>query len=407
MIFKDNLLSMHSKLGKSQPNVKPNNTCIISAGELSGDQHAALLVKSLKLICPDTNFIGYGGPNLESEGVKLVGDYRQSGGVMGFGDVFKKFNIIYKAYNEVKSAICNQNPSLVILVDYADFNLRLAKMAYLRKIPVLYFIPPKVWAWRKNRISDLQKYCSVIASILPFEADYLTNHGVTQARYVGHPFNNEQIFKQDKALCKKELCAQLKLDSNKPILSVLIGSRKSEVTRHLAPVSDAIKLLLNHLPELQVVFVKAKSIQDISLPDQIRSNVIITDHDSRSVMMGSDVGIIKSGTSTLEAAFAELPFVCIYQAPKISEVLLRIFSSIESISLPNLILPNTVKELVQDECNAQNICDEVLNLLSESNRQQVIGAFKKVKSNLQFSGDSYQNVAQMASEFLNNRSKSQ
>ena len=387
--------------------MKPNNTCIISAGELSGDQHAGLLVQSLKRICPNSNFIGYGGANMQSEGVHLIGDYRHSGGVMGFGDVFKKFHTIYRALNSVKSEIASKNPALVILVDYADFNLRLAKMAYLHKIPVLYFIPPKVWAWRKSRIHDLKKYCSSIASIFPFEANYLLENGVTQAKYVGHPFNNEKIFQQDKNSAKKDLCNKLNLNPNKPILSILVGSRKSEVNRHLSAVTGAVNLLLKQMPGLQIIFVKAKSISDICLPDEISSNVLVTDHDSRSVMMGSDVGIVKSGTSTLEAAYAELPFVCIYQAPKISEVLLRIFSSIESISLPNLIQPNTVRELVQEDCNAQSICEEVLSLFTKERKELVVESFKKVKLNLQYSGDSYDNVANMASVFLDNRSNSQ
>jgi lipid-A-disaccharide synthase len=379
----------------------PNCNVIVSAGELSSDMHLAGVIKELRKNYPNINIEGFGGDYLSNQGVNLIAHINEAGGIMGFSDVLRKLSLIKKILDKVKSHLIPNHTKLLIVCDYADFNLKLCKDAHRKNIPVLYFIPPKVWVWRKSRINLLKKYCNKIASIFNFEFEYLKNHNLSNVEFVGHPFLEEQIFSEDKVKIKEQVCLELNLDKNNPLLLVLIGSRKSEVKYHLEVVVESIRIVKQNTPNLQVIFAKAKSIPSIDLPNDILNFSRVSEYDSRKLMMASDAGIIKSGTSTLEATFAKLPFICIYKAPKLTELFLRIVTNIKDISLPNLILPNSVKELVQDNCNPNNIAESIRELLSENNGKLSIDKLSKVVDKLGLKTSCYKNVAVIASDLLN------
>ncbi|MCB0338829.1 MAG: hypothetical protein KDD53_04455, partial [Bdellovibrionales bacterium] len=225
----------------------------ISVGEHSGDLHAGSLVDALRALNPEVDIRAMGGSALRSRGVELIVDSEKSASVMGFTEVVGRLGKISAALNLVKLELKKWRPDVLVIIDFADFNLRLAKFARSIGIPVLYFIPPKVWAWRKGRIRTMQKYVDQVAVIFPFEKDYFEKAGLKRVVYVGHPFLEDFRQAQGEALSRSEFLGSIGLDPDKPLVAVLPGSRRFEVERHLPLVLDALDLIYERHPEIQAV----------------------------------------------------------------------------------------------------------------------------------------------------------
>lgn len=386
-------------------------TILCSAGELSGDQHLGKVIEAMEILTTKINFVGMGGGEFQKYGGNIIVDYRESGAVMGFWAVFLKLPKIIAAYNKMKKQIDSGKIQALLVVDFPDFNLRLAKYAKQKNVPVVYFIPPKVWAWRASRLLQLSKYVDRICSIFAFEEQFFKKNNVHQIEYVGHPSTYDFAFDRSNPQrllnLKTHICNELLLNSSKPILLVLPGSRKNEIQRHMPIIIDALYLLKNRIPDLQVIIAKASSIDSLTPPIDAANWIRVSNLPSKDLMMICDAGIIKSGTSTLEATFARLPFICMYVAPKITEVLLKLFAEIKSISLPNIIRPNTVDELVQDQCTAERLADEVESLLINTQiRQKVVSGLEEVVKICASANDNqykspYERVASIVLEYAN------
>ena len=365
---------------------------LISAGELSGDMHGAKVVTAMQATLQaqgalPANIYGIGGDQMAAAGVTLKHNFRSFGGVMGFEEVFKKLRQILSVKKEMVELLDSQRPDALLVIDFPDFNLRLAKAAFKRDIPVIYFIPPKVWAWRSSRIKQLKKYCKKLICILPFELPFYQRHAVNTATFVGHPFCDDRTFSDNDSNKKAKLFQDLGLNVANQTVVCLIGSRKSEVEKHLPIVTDTLRDLKKRFPQLQAIFCLAPTISGIALPEDFSAWAKITAQSAREVMQMGDVGIIKSGTSTLEAAFARLPSVCIYKGPPFAMLMVKLFVKVSSMGLPNLIVPGAMPELFQEKCTPEAIVGEVIKLLTPNSRESAKNILASVVQQCQFHGE--------------------
>jgi lipid-A-disaccharide synthase len=348
---------------------------LISCGEVSGDQRGSEVVESLKTICPSIQIRGMGGAQLAASGVEILVDARKGGGVMGFVEVASKIHTLYRSYSTMVNEIRSWRPDAVLLVDFPDFNLRLAKVARSCNIPVYYYIPPKVWAWRAGRVEVIKRTVSAVGCIFPFEPQYYVDHDFRDVEYVGHPFL--QSFRGP-SNTKAEMCKLLGVKEQDPIALVMPGSRSAEVTRHVPSLVQALTELRRSIPTLQSVWVSPSPEKMVVLEHSVRQELarfgssadgqFFTNGDARDLMYYSDFGLLKSGTCNLEAAFAGLPFVSFYKASPISVFIARYVVKLKEVSLVNICKPQSVVELIQESCNGKAIVEAVNSLLGRVDR---------------------------------------
>ena len=365
---------------------------MVSAGEYSGDQHAAKLVEALNELNSKLNlyssmyFKGMGGRCLRQQNVTTLVDSETSGSINGF-NLIAIFSTAIGALWKMSCELFSWRPDLLILVDYPDFNLRLARVAKWLNIPVLYYIPPKVWAWRSGRVRTIKKRIDRTAVIFPFEKEFFETNGYGHASFVGHPFidlyRNEEFLPSERT----EIISSLGLDPNQPLVAVLAGSRQSEVARHLPVVLSSLKRLKESHPEIQAVFALAPAVNNSEITAMIEQFPWIKTSTGNSVeiMKVADCGLLKSGTCNLEAAFVNLPFVCFYKTSKISALIARIFLSIRTFSLVNIIRSNTVKELIQQDATTEKITNELESLLfNQDYISKIKAGFAEIRKKLSF-----------------------
>jgi lipid-A-disaccharide synthase len=344
---------------------------MIVAGEASGDAHAAALAHALRTAEPNANFefFGAAGPLLRAAGVDAIvrTDDLAILGLLEIGSALPKF---WHAYKLLKQAAIERRPNVVILVDWPDFNLRLAHALHRRGLRIIYYISPQLWAWRSYRARSIERDVDLLLSILPFEQDWYAERGIDHVEYVGHPLAGEVRSRYDRA----EFCRQTKLDPRLPIISLLPGSRRKEVERILPPMLEAAALISARRPEVQFVVVVAPSrtsdeVREIvraqrSTPEPLPSVLHIASDKSREALAASDVAAIASGTATLEAALLGTPMVVVYKESMINWHVLGSLITVEHYGLVNLVAGERVAtELMQDDLNGERLANELLLLL--------------------------------------------
>ena len=342
---------------------------LISAGEQSGDQRAAEVIRTLKKSCPNAIFRGMGGDELRAAGVDTVVDSLRSGSFIGLKELYGSVGTILNSFAVMKGLLKEWNPSLLIVVDYPDFNLRLAKAAYPLKIPVLYYIPPKVWAWRKWRVTQLDRYCDVIASIFPFEEQFFRENNSSKIIYVGHPFVDDLPKVQ---WDREKFFKDIKLTAVNPTLALFAGSRKGEIERNIPTILEAVKILKEHHPELQGIFaVPNKKICEL-IRQYTEDTPWLKIHTGNPLeaLANCDAGILKSGTCNLEAAFLGLPFVAVYRVTGITAFITKRLIRIQEVSIVNIVRSGSVKELLQENFTVKNVAREAEMLLFDVNYKQ-------------------------------------
>lgn len=337
---------------------------LLLAGELSGDEHAAALARELRLRLPKLRMRGIGGPGMAAAGVELLADLDDLA-VMGFSEIVPRLEFFRTLEQRITELLYDDTLDLVIPVDYPGFNLRIARAATERSRRVLYFIPPKAWAWRAGRARKLAERTDRVAVILPFEADFFSAAG-SDARFVGNPL----LDRPDDVPGVVEFHDRFDLDPNRPILAVLPGSRRQEIQRHLAPFRGAVERVLDARPDVQPVVGRAAT-----LPEELFSDfgVPVVD-DSRALLRHATAGLVKSGTSTLEAALEGTPMVVPYITSAFSWAIVKRVLRTKYVALPNLVAEReVVPELIQDRATEQGIAAALLPLLdreSEEARRQ-------------------------------------
>jgi len=346
---------------------------LISCGEVSGDQRGAEVVESLKSICPSVQIRGMGGAQLAASGVEILVDARKGGGVMGFVEVASKLRTLYRSYSSMANEIRSWRPDALLLVDFPDFNLRLARVARSCNVPVYYYIPPKVWAWRAGRIEVIRRTVHAVGCIFPFEPKYYINDSFKDVEYVGHPFIQSFC---GPSCTKVDFCNSLGLSEHCPIVLVMPGSRSAEVVRHVPPLVEALTELRRTIPTLQSVWVSPGLEKMIPLEHSVRCQLeklgrsadgqFFTHGDARNLMYYADFGLLKSGTCNLEAAFAGLPFVSFYKASPVSVFIAKNIVKLKEVSLVNICKPHSVVELIQESCTGKAMLEAVSSLLARS-----------------------------------------
>lgn len=351
------------------------------AGEASGDLHGAHLVAAVRQIDPEVQFFGIGGENLERAGMKLLYPSHALS-VVGLTEVFIKLIPILKALKKVKESLDQERPRLVILIDFPDFNLRLAKIAHRKGIPVLYYISPQVWAWRPNRVKLIAERVKKMVVFFPFEVPLYKAAGV-DVEWVGHPL----VDMVKPALCKEEAFRKFGLDPQKRTIGLLPGSRIHEVKRLLPPLLAAAGLLHREIPDLQFVIPLASGLSEDILSPWMRNSpapVKLIQGWTYDVMNISELLILASGTATLEGAILGKPMIIVYKVSLLSSWVGRAMIRVKHIGLVNLVAGKWIApELIQKEVTPQRIAEEALRILRDSSlRQKMVESMREVRERL-------------------------
>jgi len=372
---------------------------MIIAGEASGDLQAANLVKSLKSINPHIETFGMGGEKMASEGVEIIYDITPLA-VVGFFEVLKHLVVFKKIFEKLSGLLETIKPDAVILVDYPGFNLRFAKAAKEKNIPVIYYISPQIWAWGEQRIHEIKKCVDKMIVVFGFEENIYKEAGV-KVSFVGHPFLDivKPIWKQEETI---KTC-HLKHDSIKIVL--MPGSRKKEIEKHLPAMLKACEIIQKKIPNSEFIILKIKEL-DQRIYNKITRRSKIKPHSLENrpyeAMDIADLVIVSSGSATLEVAIMEKPMVVIYKTSFLTWLLAKNLIKIPDIGLVNIVAgQRIVPELVQFDAIPKNIATESIGILTNHKKiHEIKENLRKVKSKLGEAGASSR-AAHAIYKFLN------
>jgi lipid-A-disaccharide synthase len=338
---------------------------MISCGEPSGDLYAGALAVEIRRRQPDAAIFGLGGQRLMAGGGELLADYRGLS-VTGLVEALRVLPKSFSVLNRLVGVARTEKPDALVLIDFPDFNFRLASAVKPLGIPIIYYISPQLWAWRKSRMQQMKRLADRVLVIFPFEEQIYRDAGVP-VQFVGHPLVDLARAQEPKA----HFLAEIGLDPSRPIVALLPGSRPNEVERLLPVIRDAVAQISRQLPAAQFVIARAPALDD-SLFSNTRWNgvqpvqVLARTDD---VLAISDVAVTASGTATVQAALHGRPMVVIYRLSPVTYRLGRRFLLVENVAMVNLIAGRRiVPELIQDECTAESIATETLSYLTNQQR---------------------------------------
>ncbi len=321
----------------------------ISAGENSGDIHGTNLVKEILNLSSDSFFFGMGGENLRNAGVRVDFNMEEIS-VVGVLEVIAKLPSIYSFYKKFQNLLKKEKPDLLIVIDFPDFHFKLIKFARKLNIPVIYYITPQVWAWRKGRTKFLKKNVDLCLNILPFEEGYLKNSGINSA-YVGHPLLD--IKRELKP--KEEFLKRINFNQKQKIIAMLPGSRNSEVKSHIKALVETAINLNRKRNDLLFVIPKAKGVDKRVFEIELPSNFYILDNFYYETISYSDIALVASGTASLECALSGIPSIVFYSLNSFTYFIGKKLVKLPFVSLPNIILNREIfKELIQEDFNPSN-----------------------------------------------------
>jgi len=337
----------------------PHNI-LISAGEASGDLYAALLVDELRAQWPDARFFGCTGPRMRRAGVETIVD-ASSLAVVGLVEVLSHIPRIYGEYRKLLAEARRVRPDFAILTDSPDFHLRLARKLNRQGVPVIYLVAPQVWAWRKGRLPQMRRTLRQVLCIFPFEEEFFRNHGVA-ATYIGHPL--AALVKP--SLPRAEFFRKHRLPLNRPLISVLPGSRRGEAARHLPALLDAVERLYRDRAT-SFVLPASPTAGAAFFKERIgKAPVQVIEGESWDAMAHSDLALAASGTVTVEAALLGTPMVTFYKVTGLSWMMGRMLVRVPFYSMVNLIAGRAVvPELMQSALTGERLAAEAGRLLRD------------------------------------------
>jgi lipid-A-disaccharide synthase len=350
-------------------NDKPYRYLVV-AGEASGDLHGSNLISALKVLQPLARFSGMGGSRMREAGVEtLFGIERM--GTVGVIEVLGEFDHYYKVYRTLMKEIASRKYDAVILIDYPTLNLRLAKQGQRFDCPVLFFISPQIWAWRKGRIKDIRESVRKMFVILPFEEKLYLDAGV-DAEFVGHPF----IDMVHPSRSREESKMKYSLEPGIKTIGILPGSRMNEINSLLGVMVEAAERIRSELGSCQFLLPIADSIDPDLIRERLGSNSLgiqLIQGEAYDVMNICDTVIIASGSATLEAGILGCPMVIVYKLNPLTYWMARLLVKIPLVGLVNIVAgEGVVPELIQDKVTAENISSEVLALLKDPEKEQAV-----------------------------------
>ena len=343
---------------------------LIIAGEASGDLHAAALVREVHKQTPSVAFYGVGSTRMREAGVNLLADASEIA-VVGITEVLTHVGSIYRVYARIKDFLRSERPDMLILVDFPDFNLLVGRVAKKLDIPIVYYISPQVWAWRKGRIRTIAKLVKTMLVVFPFEVELYRQEGVP-VQFVGHPL----IDSVRSELSVEEARHRIGLDPRKRTVAILPGSRKKEIDTLLEDMLGAVQLLAERHEDLQFVLpvaptITAKYIR--SFTERCPVPVRLSEGKVYDVLRASDAAIVVSGTATLETGLMGVPMVIIYRVSRLTAFLVKMLATYDHVGLVNIVADRRiVPELVQEEVTAGNISTALSAILSDPARKRTM-----------------------------------
>ena len=365
----------------------------IVAGEASGDLHASNLVKELNLVDKDASISGWGGELMKSAGVKILKHYKELA-FMGFTEVLLNIRTIKKNFDLCKKQIQDFEPDALVFVDYPGFNLRMAKWAKSKGYKVFYYISPSVWAWKESRVELVRKYTDRMFVILPFEKPFYKKHEI-EVEFEGHPLVDAVHAKKQLMPSREKFISEHNLGP-KPLIAILPGSRKQEISVMLPIMSN----LQAYFPEYSFVVAGTSVFSNAYYEQFMQEQKLPIVYDATHELLNySHAGLIKSGTSTLEAALYDLPQIVCYMGGALSVWIAKKVAKVKYISLPNLILDEPVlTELIQSDLTVENLKVRLKEIVSETDtRSRMLTAYNRLKEVLGDTGASARVAAKIFS----------
>jgi len=332
----------------------------ISAGETSGDLHAATVVTELNQRFPDSQISGIAGSQMQAQGCIPIHHMHELN-VMGISDVVRSLSRIRRIEQSILAHCIEHNPEVAILVDFSSFHMRLGRKLRQLGIPVVHFIAPKLWGWGSWRVRKLKISQDKLACILPFEVEWFKNHGIKHAEYVGNPSS----ISCQHGWSATELKQHLDISDEQPLLALLPGSRPQEIKTHTPILAEALKQLKQHIPKLACVVPLAPGIDMIALEPLWQQGAKPIERTQDNYAMRADAAIAVSGTATLELALWNTPTVLIYKAAPLMAFIARRLFKLRHVGLANIILDDqaVMPELIQENCCVEQIIAQLLPLI--------------------------------------------
>ena len=353
---------------------------LISAGEASGDIHAAAVTAALKQIDSSVEVFGMGGDALRAAGGEVLFDIKDHG-VMGFVEVIKKLPDLFKLRSDFARVMDERKPDCLVVVDYPGFNMKLAKVAHDKGIPVVSYIAPSAWAWNKGRAKNVAKIVDKVACIFPFEYDVYKEAGAP-VEFVGHPLLD--IVKP--AWERAEAEAWVGKQPGHPLVLLMPGSRLMEIEKMLPNLLAGAKLLKKQLPEVQFAMPRAGTIPLELLQSKIKASgldIKITEGHNYDLFSVADLALATSGTVTLEAALCGLPSIIVYRTSALNAFIARRVINIPNIGLPNIVAGRQIlPELLQEDFTPANVAKTAVELLAPERRPQLEADLAFMKARL-------------------------
>ncbi|MFQ5519543.1 MAG: lipid-A-disaccharide synthase [Mariprofundus sp.] len=324
----------------------------ISAGETSGDLHAATVVAELKLRFPDADIAGIAGQQMQLQGCRPLHHMHELN-VMGITDVLRSLPRIRGIEKSVLGWCAEQRPDVAVLVDFSSFHMRLGRKLRELGIPVVHFIAPKLWAWGSHRVRKLKQSQDRLACILPFEADWFKSRGIAHAEYVGNPS------------AAAELKQRLGIDENQPLLALLPGSRPQEIRAHVPVLVETLQQIQQQMPDIACVVPLAPGVKMDALEPLWQQGAQAIQRMDKAYALRADAAVAVSGTATLELALWDTPTVLIYKASPLMMFLARRLVKLNCAGLANIVLGDkeVIPELLQEDVNVDKILTHLIPLI--------------------------------------------
>jgi len=339
---------------------------MLSAGEASGDLHGGALCRALRELQPGLRLVGMGGARMAAAGMQVMADPTEDA-IIGASGALGRVPALHRAYRSLVRRLREERPGALVLIDFPEFNLWLARQARRARVPVVYFIPPQLWAWRRGRIRQMRRRVDQVLAVLPFERTLYEEAGVP-VEFVGHPLLD--VLPLD--LGREEGRRRLALDPSEAVVGILPGSRRDEVRRLLPPMLAAAGRLASTGAARRFVVGLAPTVDRALVASLLAQaggdapRVEVVEHRTYEVMAAADVILVASGTATLEGALLGVPMVICYRVSRATEVLARLLVRVPWAGLPNIVAGRLiVPEILQDEVTGERLAREAQRLLED------------------------------------------
>jgi lipid-A-disaccharide synthase len=338
---------------------------MISCGEPSGDLYAGELARALKTRLPNVDLVGMGGDFLRAANARLIGDFSEIS-VTGLTEALRVLPRSYTLFRRLVAEARACRPDVFVAIDFPDFNFRLGKALKKLDIPIVYYVSPQIWAWRKGRIRTIKKFVDRVLVIFPFEEPFYQREGI-DVKFVGHPL----IDLAQPTVTREQFLTKEGLDPSRPTIALLPGSRVNEIKRISPVMAAAIPLIRAQVPQIQFVVACAAGLQRDLFSDffsEVEPPVLVTGQ-SDDVLAASNVVITASGTATVQAALHERPMIVVYRLSSMTYRIGKPFVSVDTYAMVNLIAGRKiVPELIQGDFTPRNVASEAVTLLTDASQ---------------------------------------